>query len=102
MSKRKERCGDIVMGTCVDCGLPERMRDFYIVRNSVWFESGMGAWTGGRLHRHCLEKRLGRVLTRDDLLVWCVGETRHKVDMRAHPDYLRSPEFLLYGGLEEK
>ena len=56
----------------------------------------MGAWDAGDLHRSCLEKRIGRKLTDDDLLVWVVGETADAVQMNAHPDYLTSPEFLLY------
>lgn len=95
MSKPK-RCGDLITGTCVDCNKPERARDTYIVRGDIWRESGMGPWDAGKLHRHCLEKRLGRQLTEDDLLTWVTGETAGAVQMSVSPDYLTSPEFLLH------
>jgi hypothetical protein len=95
MKRRKntKRAGDTVVGICVDCQQPALARDTYIVRGSIWLECGMGAWDAGHLHRECLEKRLGRELTEDDLLVWYVGETRDKIEFAGHPDYLTSPEY---------
>lgn len=91
---KPKRLGDRVIGTCVDCNKPFQARDEYIVRGEIWRESGMGPWDAGRLHRQCLEARIGRTLTTDDLLVVCIGETRRGIEMRVSPDYLTSPEFL--------
>ena len=97
---KREHCGDIERGICVDCGKPCLMRHEYMVRSEVWLECGMGAWDAGFLHRECLEARIGRKLTRDDLLFWVVSETKETVKMNAHPDYLDSPEFRLHGGID--
>ncbi len=56
----------------------------------------MGAWDAGYLHIECLEKRLGRKLTEDDLLVRYGSETANAVKMSVSPDYLTSPEYLLH------
>jgi hypothetical protein len=101
-SKRPRRVGDNIMGYCVDCGRPSRARDEYIVRGSVWLEGGMGAWDAGYLHRPCLEKRIGRGLTEDDLLVWVESETAKKLEMGIHPDYLTSSEYLRHGWLNHE
>jgi len=53
----------LVSFDCVDCG-----RDFeenYIVNDGVWAAAGLEP-EGGRLCIGCLERRLGRRLTRDD------------------------------------
>jgi hypothetical protein len=37
----------------------------------------MGSWDAGYLHRECLEKRIGRTLTDDDLLFWFERDDGH-------------------------
>jgi len=84
----------IRLGTCVDCGKPFYLDHEYIVRNAVWAAAGMKGWASGLLHRPCLEKRLGRKVTVDEFLVWCVGRNRKGgCTFSAHPDYPSSPEF---------
>jgi len=80
--------GSTIQGHCVDCGKPFLLREEYIVRNHVWAEAGMVGWDSGYLHRPCLEARLGRQLTKDDLFAWVVGETQEGVAMNAHKDYI--------------
>ncbi len=79
-----------VLGPCIECGKPQYLSQEYIVRGDIWNAAGMYGWAAGHLHRHCLEKRLGRRLTPDDLLVWHVKGNQ----FAAHPDYLTSPEYL--------
>ncbi len=86
--------GDTVMGACVDCGEPQFLRDEYIVRGNIWEACGMHGWDAGHLHRQCLERRLGRDLTADDLLVTVASETPTSLKLRAHADYRTSPEYL--------
>jgi hypothetical protein len=88
-----------VEGICAECGKPCLIpKDFYIVRGEIWCEAGMGTWVTGFLHQHCLEARIGRKLTRDDLLVLYVKSNRKGDVFTSHPDYLSSPEFWKGGG----
>lgn len=88
-AKRKRKSiGSTVQGRCVDCGKPFLLREEYIVRDHVWAAAGMIGWDSGYLHRPCLEARIGRQLTKDDLLAWVVGESPKAVNMNAHPDYI--------------
>lgn len=79
-----------VMGTCVDCSQPCLLSDVFVVKNATWAEAGLNGWNAGHLHLSCFLKRLGRELTKDELLVWNVGGNR----FNAHPEYLNSPEYL--------
>ena len=58
----------------------------------------MGTWDTGFLHQRCLEARIGRRLTRDDLLVWYIRGNFERSEFGRHPDYLSSPEFRKGGG----
>jgi hypothetical protein len=86
--------------TCVDCQQPMSVREhLYIVRGEVWRAAAMERWDSGCLHEACLEKRLGRKLTKDDYLVRVVKElSKGGYRCACHPDYLTSPEFLLHSG----
>lgn len=92
-----------ICGTCVDCGRACRVKDDFIVRSSVWEEAGMNGWHAGFLHLRCLEARLGRKLKWGiDLLVMPDPDQKSgKSHCRkiAHPDYLKSPEFLEHGSV---
>jgi hypothetical protein len=79
-----------VQGTCVDCGQPCLLTDIFMVRSATWAEAGLNGWDAGHFHPACFEKRVGRKLNKDELLVWNVGGENFKV----HPDYLNTPEFL--------
>jgi hypothetical protein len=94
---RQPKLSRMVLGHCVDCGKPCHVHHEYIVRGAVWMEAGMGSWESGHLHQHCLEDRLGRSLTADDLLVRFVRYTPDgSAEIQAHPDYITSPEYLLH------
>jgi hypothetical protein len=54
---------------CVDCHERCHSNDEYFVRDTVWREAN----TEGRLHRECLERRLGRKLKNSDLVLWPVA-----------------------------
>jgi hypothetical protein len=99
-SNDNAKLGDSERGRCVECGQPCLVRDEYIVRGKVWHEAGMPRWDSGYLHRHCLEKRIGRKLTQADLLMWAESESEdgETMNMRVMPDYQKSPEFLLGSG----
>ena len=84
---------------CRDCGkhtepITRRGRplfrqwDFYIVRDEVWMEAGMGPWDSGFLCTPCLRARLGRDLTDDDYLGRCVGVTKAGLQIRVKPEYV--------------
>jgi hypothetical protein len=62
--------------------------DFYIVRDEVWMEAGIGPWDSGFLCTPCLRARLGRELTDDDYLCRPVGATRSGITMQSKPEYL--------------
>jgi hypothetical protein len=91
--KKRKHFG--VEGMCSECGKPCFFpHDSYIVRGEIWREAGMGTWDTGFLHQYCLEARIGRKLTRDDLLFWYVKSNKDgSAVMNAHPDYLSSPEY---------
>jgi hypothetical protein len=65
-----------VLSICVDCNQPCYLEDEYMVPNKLWASVGMVPRNGkedkeggvGRLHLSCLEKRLGRKVTDDELL----------------------------------
>jgi hypothetical protein len=83
----------IPLSVCVDCGQPCYAHEEYMVRSKTWAEAGM-SWEG-RLHRACLEKRLGRELRQDELLVQPLRWNEDgSVSWLYHPDYKDSPEFL--------
>lgn len=87
--------GDCKQGICKDCGQDFYWRDEYIVRPEVWTAAGEHGYYGtGLLHRRCLEKRLGRKLTKADLLVWFSGHHPTTGDIRfaCHSD---AEEFLM-------
>lgn len=67
--KKPLRAGNAVCGKCKDCGKLFFFRDDYIVRPSVWAKAGMD-YHGGYLHRECLERRLGRKLLSEEVLMW--------------------------------
>ena len=58
----------------------------------------MGDYNTGFLHLECLEARIGRELTADDLLSETESETRSAMQMNVSRDYLKSREFLKGGG----
>lgn len=91
--KHKRCAGDTVMGICVDCQQPSLARNEYLVRSSIWMQCGMGTWESGYLHRECLEKRLGRELADDDLIVVVKSETHDAVALAMHPDYYTSSDY---------
>ena len=85
-----------VEGRCSECGkLCLIPKDVYIVRGEIWREAGMAGWNSGCLHQRCLEKRIGRRLTPNDLLVRYVKSNRKGDVVEAHPDYRSSPEYRL-------
>jgi hypothetical protein len=52
--------------SCVDCGKPTfQTTDYYMVKNELWKRFGVGE---EMLCISCLEKRMGRKLTKEDLL----------------------------------
>ena len=81
----------VVEGRCAECGKPCYLHQLYIVRGETWAAAGMAGWASGFLHRECLEKRLGRKLRDDELLVRPSKVRRGK--FLVHPDYLDSPEY---------
>jgi hypothetical protein len=92
-----------VMSNCVDCGEPCYFDDEYMVSNEVWAAAGMIPRNGkedteggkGRLHLACLEKRLGRKVTEDELLYWFLRrEEDGDYKFRAVADIKERPEFL--------
>jgi hypothetical protein len=87
----------MIEGYCADCGRPCHRLDTYIVRSEIWREAGMGpiVFGSGFLHRECLEARIGRKLTEDDLLAWQESDGKN-VQINYHPDYLNSPEFHVF------
>lgn len=86
----------VVRARCQDCGKDtEPMKgdralfkqwDFYIVRDDVWMEAGMGPWDSGFLCTPCLRARLGRDLTDDDYLARPVGATNSETTLNAKPE----------------
>jgi hypothetical protein len=98
---RKRRQGK-VLGTCLDCGESCFMEDQYMVTNEVWAEAGMTPRSGkedleggrGWLHLACLEKRLARKVTEEELLTWCVGKDKGGYDFKAVVDIWERPEHL--------
>lgn len=95
---RTTKDGDVLPAPCRDCcretepmnrGRPVfRKWDFYIVRDEVWMDAGMGPWKSGFLCSPCLEKRLGRELTDDDYLARQVGATKSELRFEVTPEYL--------------
>lgn len=83
--KQKAKVGNMVLGKCKDCGKPILRREDYLVRPEIWAEAGMGSdyYGTGFLHQTCLEKRLGRALVPDDLMVWVKGIKGDGVEMAA-------------------
>ncbi len=61
--------------------------DYYIVRDEVWMEAGMGPWDSGFLCTPCLCARLGRGLTDDDYMARPVGATSKALEMKVTPEY---------------
>lgn len=51
---------------CVDCKFDTRHDEYYMVHDAVWAAAGQPQNDGGMLCIGCLEKRLGRQLTRED------------------------------------
>lgn len=80
---------------CVECDGPLTFEEAaYIVRGEVWTAAEMDGYDAGYLHERCLEKRLGRVLTREDYHLRYkrkIGGGR--VEAIVHPGFLRSPEY---------
>jgi len=75
-SQRKvAKAGNAVMGKCLDCGKVILYRDNYYVRPAIWSQAGMEGYFAGFLHRVCLQTRLGRELTKDDLTAWFLRDT---------------------------
>ena len=58
--------------TCADCGACTA-GDWYVVHDQLWREFGAGRRC---LHSRCLERRMGRELEPEDLLV-CPATTMH-------------------------
>jgi hypothetical protein len=79
-----------VSHACIHCRKACRFpSDLFIVRSSTWQEAGL-VWDSGHIHLKCLETKLGRKVSQDEMLVWHVkGDT-----FGCHADYLKSPEFL--------
>jgi hypothetical protein len=93
----------VIAGGCRDCEQVIRLRDDYIVRGETWCAAGMKEWASGYLHSHCLEARLGRALTAEDMLHWSLFSDDGEMMLWViHPDYLRSPEFTQHGGLDHE
>lgn len=55
-------------------------REYYLVKASVWSKAGLGYF--GRLHRKCLEKRIGRPLVEDDYLTEDYSDALEKLRTR--------------------
>lgn len=56
---------------CVDCGWDTQQpgrSEYYMVEHEVWEAAGMPRWLGGQMCIGCLEKRIGRKLTRADFM----------------------------------
>ena len=52
---------------CMDCGVNTRkIKEYYTIRNRVWYSVTKQTRGEGMLCIGCLEKRLGRELTRGD------------------------------------
>jgi hypothetical protein len=81
-------------GHCVDCGKKVFASDEYLVRSETWAAAGMGGWQSGLLHRTCLERRLGRKLRREEILVRFVRYVGKRAELSIRPEYLSSPEYL--------
>jgi hypothetical protein len=79
-----------VSSICVECGKPCYFHEEYVVKDETWAEAGMVGWASGRLHRTCLEKRLGRTLQPEELLAWPASPPRldGSFEMRARPEYV--------------
>ena len=50
---------------CVDCGIDTK-NEYYMVYDKVWVLSGLGFYNNKMLCLNCLEKRIGRPLTKND------------------------------------
>jgi len=52
---------------CVDCGMDTGKKgEYYMVHDKIWMLSGLGSYNSKMLCLNCLEKRIGRPLTKDD------------------------------------
>lgn len=72
---------------CLDCDqlCQRESADNYLVYDDVWEEAGLKGWKSGRLHRKCLEKRLGRTLAINDLFMWTTPEGKASVRVKDVP-----------------
>ena len=50
---------------CVDCGIDTK-KEYYMVYDKIWNFTGLGFYNNKMLCLNCLEKRIGRSLTKND------------------------------------
>lgn len=60
--------------------------DFYMVRDDVWAEAGMGNWDGGYICTSCLRKRLGRNIADADYLARPIGSDSDSLHLLVDPE----------------